>query len=589
VHHGGVATLDQINRTVTCEILPDFRKRVTRRYDIVDGQATMKDGAKFDANVREAWGTEDDEYTGCRLVKQDVTGQVGNPNKTPNDPPAYLVRVFEEIPENDRVIVGLVGISYDQYGRKTVVLEYIQLSAGSTVYTDTVGTSTAPVPNAECVLKNVEGANDGTIRSYKLTYIDSGLLASDYTLNFGGNLIILTLTSLNEIPATPAGYTLFGPGVEYIEGLPVYKYRYAAVNGGGIPGAAAEIGRSYYNAQGGTVDFNPASPTSADGTVKQVIEYITAQTVTANPIPTPSGFVFVGIDSQQAEGYKRWTGTYYRADGLVVDESNIVQAGALVTYHRVSYGTAPTTPSATIGGTVTLFEESETQQDGYTRFERRWVEGDGQSSITTRGQSDGSLDYNVVTFTAAASTPAYPGSGTAYLVSLSQEPDNGYFKNSATYTKLPATVTLKQTTQFEKPGNAVFTGSPPQLVITAPVTMTILADMEVSYAETQLTDAPFTVEAPATFYEAYTPTDTGIAVTSTQALGRYLAGASGISGTNSNYNGILCDAWAATLGSSTPSSFSLDLKVLRTENEIYLTATDGTVVFRRTKISYDFS
>jgi hypothetical protein len=271
-----------------------------------------------------------------------------------------------------------------------------------------------------------------------------------------------------------------------------------------------------------------------------------------------------------------------------VDETTVQAVNALVTYHRVEYGAAPATPSATIGGTVTLFDTSVSQGDGWVRYDYRWVEGDGQSSITTRGQGDGSLDYTVVTFTAAATTPAYPGSGTAYLVSLSQEPENGYFRNTAVYTKPPATATLNQTTSFEKPGNAVFTGSPPQLVLTAPVTMTILAEVEISYGTTQLTDVPFTVTAPATFYETYTPTDTGIAVTSTQAMGRYLAGASGISGTNSVYNGILCDEWEATLGSSTPSSFSSGLKVLKTENEIYLVATDGTIVYRRTKISYTF-
>jgi hypothetical protein len=118
--------------------------------------------------------------------------------------------------------------------------------------------------------------------------------------------------------------------------------------------------------------------------------------------------------------------------------------------------------------------------------------------------------------------------------------------------------------------------------------MDILAEVEVSYATTQISDTPFTVEAYATYYETYTPTDTGIAISSTKALGGYLAGASGTSGTNSVFNGILCDTWEYQLGSSTPSSFGSGAKVLDVDNDPYLVATDGTVVYRRTKVSYTF-
>lgn len=717
--------LDRQNRARKIDVLPDSRLRVTERLDAQ--YQLYKNAAAFVADVLLPWGTACEDFPECRLVSQPSSGQIENAYDNPNDPPPVLLRVYEEIPEDDRVIVGEPGISFDQYGRKSVVIEYIQFSDGSTAYADVVGTTAAPAPNAACILKTVEGSNDGTLRSYKLTFIDSGEMARDYTLNFGGNLIILTITSLNEIPATPAGYTLFGPGVEYVEGLPLYRYRFSAVNGGGVPGAAAEIDRQYYNAQGGTVQFNPAAPTSSDGTVKAVIQYITDPTVTSNPIPLPSGFVLVGLEQQQNEGYKTWTGTYYFADGLVVDESTISDTGGLVIYHRVSYGSAPAAPSATIGGTVTEFDSSVTQQDGYVRYEKkwaegdgevdrrytnsqggavafnpaspasavgnvvctithftatsvssnptsppagsfylisidnkvaggyriwtavyghgdglivdettiqvkdalvtyhrvefgaapatpsatiggtvtlfdssvthrdgfdvydyRWVEGDGQSSITTDGEADGALNYTVVTLTAAAATPAYPGGGTAYLVRLTQQPQNGYFQNTAVYKKPPATQTFNKKINFTKPGSAAIGGSPIQFTLSSQVTMTLLASVEVSYSTSQISDTPFTVSAWATFYESYTPTDTGIAVSSVKSLGGYLAGASGSSGTNSVYNGILCDEWSYQLGSSTPSSFSSGAKVLDVDNDPYLVATDGTVVYRRTKVSYTF-
>ncbi len=585
---GTLSSLDKINRTYGVSVLPDFRIRVVQRFDIVDGKATMGDGTKFDANVKLPWGSECPDYAGCRLVGQSVTGSQDNPNKSPNDPPAFLIRTWEQLPANDRIIVGEPGVSYNQYGFQEITLTYVQLSDGTTAYTDTVGTSTAPAPYAAAVLKTVEGSNDGTIRTYRLTYSTGGEMSDDFSLNFGGNLIIRTITSLNAIPATPAGYTLFGPGVEYINGLPLYRYRFSAVNGGGTPGTAAEIGRSYYNAQGGTVQFDPASPATADGTVKAVIEYITAQTVTTNPLPLPSGFVLVGLDSQQAEGYKKWTGTYERADGLVVDEKTISETGALVIYHRVAYGTAPTAPSATIGGTVTLFQNDTAQDDGYVRYERRWAEANGQSDYTAEGESDGAITYTVVTRGASAAVPAYPGSGTGYNIRLQQKTEGGYYTNIAVWRKPPASVTFKKKINFTKPGSAVIGGSPIQLTLSQQTTMTILADVLVDYGTTQITDVPFTVSEWATYYETYTPTDTGIAVSKTESLGGYLAGASGSSGTNSNFNGILCDSWSYQLGSSTPSSFSSGLKVLDTDNDPYLTDINGVVVYRRTKVSYTF-
>jgi len=583
-----VATLEPNNRAPEVLVLPDLRKRVTRRFDISNPQATMGTSARFDSEVEIPWGEPDILYPECLLIAQNEVGQNDNSEKSPNSPYAYVLRVYEELSRQDRTMVGNPNISFDQYGRKTVVIDYLQYSDGSTAYVDTVGTTAAPAPNAACILKTVESTDDGTLIRTKLTFIDSGELSRNEELRFGGKLTILTITSLGTPPATPSGYTLVTESEEFSQGRVVYRYGFAQASGGGGSGTGGVISQGFTDSQNGTVAFNPASPNSATGAVICTTRYVSTPAITTNPITQPTGFVLFAIETTFDSGYVLWETRSGFGDGLVLDETTVQQVGALITYHRIEFGAAPATPTATIGGTVTLFDSSVRNADGYLVYDYRWSEGDGQSSITTRGQGDGSIDYTVITFTAAATTPAYPGSGTAYLASITQAPQNGYFQNTAVYTKPPATTTLNQTTSFEKPGNAVFTGSPPQLVLTAPVTLTILAEVEISYGTTQLSDVPFTVSAPATFYETYTPTDTGIAVTSTQAMGRYLAGASGISGTNSVYNGILCDTWEAQLGSSTPSSFSSGLKVLKTENEIYLVATDGTIVYRRTKISYTF-
>lgn len=523
-----MATLDQINRTVTCEVLPDFRKRVTRRYDIVDGQATMKDDTKFDANVRLPWGTEDDEYSGCRLVKQDVTGQTGNPNITPNNPPAFLIRVFEEIPANDRVMVGDPAVSYNQYGFLEVVIEYIQFSDGTTPYTDTVGSSTAPSPYSTAILKTVEGANDGTLRSYKLTYTTGGTMDDTERLLFGGKVLIREISSLITPPATPSGYTLTTESTYFVGGLQAFKYGFAKANGGGGSGTGGVISTGFTNSQGGNIAFDPANPDGATGEVVCTIRYVSQPSITTNPITQPTGFVLFALDVTDDTGYRLWE-----------------------------------------------------SKSGF---------GGGNSiSVDVNAQPDGALIYTVDQNDDDGTTvPAYPGSGTAYNVKTTHTRDNGFWRNRTIWHKPPATVTYSETMGFEEPGIAEFVGSPPQFVLRPPKQRTLLVDVAVSFATTQDTTAPFDIEAYGSFYETYTPTDTGVAVQTQRGLGGYLAQASGISGTNSNYNGVLCDSWEATLLSSIPSTFPTGTVRIKTQNDPYLTDINGVQVFRRTAVSYSF-
>ena len=78
----------------------------------------------------------------------------------------------------------------------------------------------------------------------------------------------------------------------------------------------------------------------------------------------------------------------------------------------------------------------------------RYAEGNGTIDLDVQGNGDGSLIYRVTTLTAGSSTPAYPGTGTAYLVNLNNEARDGYYLNVATYHKPPATVTLHHAQQF---------------------------------------------------------------------------------------------------------------------------------------------
>lgn len=579
-----MANVDLQNRAPSVTVGFDFRLTVVRQYDVLN--QLPKTPAEFLAKVELPLGTTDEEYEDCYLVEQKLIGQTGS-SKDPCSEPPVLYRRFLQLDELNETMDGEPTVTFDEDGNLNVEITWVQLATGTAV-DQVVGSQAAPAPYSTAILKDQTATNDGTLRRIKRVYNGNRTISDVSNLRFGGKVVVRTITAIGAIPPTPVGYSLVGPGTLHPDGREIYTYEFVASNGGGTPGTGGQISIDYYNAQGGAVSFNPAAPSGSDGTTRAVIRYVTAEGVTLNPIPTPAGFVLVGLEMSEDTGYILWTGTYYRGEGLVVDEVTISEIGALVVYHRVQFGSAPTTPTQTIGGTVTLFDSSTRQADGYVIYDYKWAEGDGQSDYTVEGEADGALTYTVVTYTLAASVPAYPGTGTAYNIRLQQKTGPAYFTNIAVWKKPPESQTRNETIQFEKPGVAEFTGSPPQFLLTAPRTLTLLASVLIDYATTQISDVPFTVSAPAAFYEAYTPTDTGIAVTDTQALGRYLGQASGISGTNSVYNGVLCDEWAAELISSVPSTFPTGATVLKTDNTPYLTDINGTVVWKREKVSYTF-
>lgn len=573
-----MAYLDLRNRAPRVEILPDLRRRITRVYDVLN--FVSKTPAELVAELEIAWGTADITYTDCLLIKQDVEMQDGAFENPCKDPPK-LTRVYEQISPTDETQVGNPAITYDQDNILEVGIDWLQFSTGTPNY-QVPGTTTAPAPFASAILKEEIRTNDGTLQRIRRNYIANGTLSDVTEIRFGGALLVRTIVTIGFVPSTPAGYTLVGPGVLHPLGREIYTYQFA--NASGTGGTGGEISRE--------TEYVLSADAGTTGITYYTIKYLTDDSVSSNPITPPVGTVLVDFSYESASGYKMWTAKYAKGTGTVLSEVETKEEGNLIIYRKMAINGAPTAPSSTIGGTVVLIQaevrNGSRYEAGVVVYNYTWAEGNGTVDTSVRGNGDGSLIYQVTALNAAIATPSYPGSGTAYLVDLKNEARDGYYLNVATYHKPPATQTLKQTTQFEKPGVAIFTGSPPQLVLTPPVTLTLLADMEVSYDVSQLTTAPFTVSAPASFFEAYTPTATGIPVTNTVSLGRYLAGASSISGSASVYNGVLCDTWAATLISSTPSTFPSGATVLHTDNEIYLVDLSGTVVYRRRKVSYTF-
>lgn len=402
-------------------------------------------------------------------------------------------------------------------------------------------------------------------------------------------LVLTTITSINSAPSAPApvvsGTVVLiksekRNGTRFEDGTIIYTYTFAEAAGGA---SGQEISSD--------VEYIESIDTGTNGVTRTTLKYIVSPGATVQPTSL-SGSVLVKQEFTDAEGYRIWTTVWGKGAGIVLTETNISESGALVTYRTVALGTAPSAPSSTIGGTVTLFESELKIENGYKVYDYRWSEGNGQESIVTRGESDGSILYEVTTNTATASTPAYPGGGSNSLVDLQQTQRAGYVVNRATYRKWPASTALRRQRKFLMPGQIELTSPNPGWTFVPPVEMDILATETIDYNTTQVTTTPFTVSAWSSLNYSYTTVapSGGSAQTVAGEIGanKYLSGSTGGSGGSATFNGISVSAYAYTITASTPSAPPSGSTTIEVQNEIYLVDTSGNIVYRRRVTTYTF-
>lgn len=534
------------------EVLPDARKRLTRFFELPN--------AEIPDELNVAWGTIDgfpqddlpDEWKGLRLVGRKVTDQVAPPGR---DSRPLLILVFEQIDATAETPVGGVEWETLEDGRLAKVLSAVQFSAGT--YTATpAGTA---LGGGYFLLKE-EATNDGTLRRLRRTYVNTGVVRqSDETRN-NGALLLRTIVSVLTEPSTPAGYTLVSQDRPNLNGVAGYSYTFAKGNG--------------------QIAYDPSARNN--GALLLVsIRHLTAPGA-SNPITTPAGYTLVeGPAFSEADGHRIWSASFAKGEGVVSTQTDY-QEGNLQIASTVTLvlagGADPALPS-------NCLSREKREADGYKIFTDRYIAaGSGQIDYTERTREDGSTEATITEIGNAAATPATPAGFYAVAVRNLKQP-GGYFRNIGTYVKQPADRTFKRTVDFGMPGLAYVGGG--QLVLTPPCTRTVLADVAVSYSTAQDTTAPFSVTNYAAFYEAYKRHEDGQQFTSQRGLGGYLGDSSWV-GSNANYNGVLCDTFVAQVVASSPTTRPTGLTVISNNNEIYLVALDGTVVYRRVKVSYAF-
>lgn len=408
-----MANLDQINRTPSVEILPDMRKRITRRYDVLN--YIPKTPADLATYVTLPWGTPDEEYPLLRLIKQDITGQIEYTPDAPNKFPPYLTRVYEEIPETAEVQVGKNEVIQMRDGRVGIKAQFLQFSY-ATPTPGTVNVTEAPgVPTA--IMATEDATDDGDLRRIERTYETFGLISTDTQTKNNGALSILSATSVGVPPETPAGYTIIDQSVKEVNGLATYSYTFAKGSG--------EIDI--------TTEYLQSLDQGAIGVTRTTIRYLSDPSVSVNPIPTPSGLVKITDGHAEQDGYRLWTGVYANGVGIVATSIETKDGGKLIIYHSTGLGSAPAAPTSTIGGTVVLISANIKNADGYKVYDYTWAEGQGLISTQveysmspdqgTTGIVRTTLKY--LTASSVVIDPTTPPAGSVKISSTYDETD-GY-------------------------------------------------------------------------------------------------------------------------------------------------------------------
>ncbi len=312
--------------------------------------------------------------------------------------------------------------------------------------------------------------------------------------------------------------------------------------------------------------------------------------------PTPSGYTLTTRSTEFVEGLPVYTYGFVKAgsDGLGggigtgVSYGQSLDEGATAgtttyTLKFVTDQTVTTNPFTAPAGTV-LIDLSYEDEAGYRLWRAVYVKATGTVTVDTDFRPDGSIEYTVTTLSMADATPAYPGSGTGYNVSLRHVKRDGYIENIGVWIKPPPTRTYLRQIPFDMPGEAFFVGT--DLVFEPGGLLRKVGEIEVSFDTSQISTQPFFIQRWGGFIETYTPVDTGIAVNNQYGLNDYICDDNSSSGTGM-YKGVDCTTWSYQRFASVPDTLPSGDTIVAIDNEPYLTDIAGTVVYKRSVTTLD--
>ncbi|NBW38509.1 MAG: hypothetical protein EBR30_26515, partial [Cytophagia bacterium] len=255
-------------------------------------------------------------------------------------------------------------------------IRYVQsldkgVTNGATVITirhlTAISVNTNPTSEPTYVMVSEDKSDQDGYRVWTVIYAKgTGTVSNTTDTREGGKLIIYKKVGLGSAPSAPAAtiggtVTLINDSSRNDSGYVVYERTWAEGSG--------EISRDTRYTQ--SLDqgvFNGATTIT--------IRHLTSISVTANPTTAP-GYVLISEDKSDQDGYRVWTVIYAKGIGLVVDDKDLKNGGKLIIYHKVGLGSAPSTPVASLGGTVVSINQNKRNDNGYEIYDYTWAEGVG--------------------------------------------------------------------------------------------------------------------------------------------------------------------------------------------------------------------
>ena len=533
----------------------------------------------------------------------------------------------------------------------------------------------APVPNPPTGYTLISQRTENPNGLETTTYVyakGSGQISQDDTTSNNGALLRRTIrhitapSAANPI-ATPSGYTLIEEAYQDSDGHRIWTASYAKgtgeiareidYNNSGdqgttgitrttirylvVPSAtvqpttlagSVEVGRSFQDADGhriwttvwakGTGEINRETrytqsiDQGTTGATVITVRYLTAISVTVNPITTPAGTVLINEDKSDQDGYRVWTAIYAKGTGTVVTDVDIRNSGKLKVHHKVALGSAPTTPSVTIvGATMNVVSQNQRNDSGYIIYDYTWAEGLGIVSERIQYRDGGLRLLNRDIFLAQGST-----NYTAYTPTYGIEVDVSYSEgegirrysvtwiqsNDGTNPLTNPVLQFSSKVPFTYPGRAkayyasftsgAYTSHKAyDVFLSPPIQSLIDATTKIYYTSINTSPSPtYTLWNPtewATMRAKYIGWSNSPR-SRVEGLKGYIASNSGASGTSSGSGtdiSVMGDRvyastdWSITLsgGPSDPSGSTLTLNI---EQIPAFTKTDGTQYYRVTEV-----
>lgn len=533
----------------------------------------------------------------------------------------------------------------------------------------------APVPNPPTgytlISQRTENPNGLETTTYVYAKGDGQISQDDTTSNNGAllrrTIRHITAPSAANPIATPSGYTLVEEAYQDSDGHRIWTASYAKgtgeiareidYNNSGdqgttgitrttirylvVPSAtvqpttlagSVEIGRSFQDADGhriwttvwakGTGEINRETrytqsiDQGTTGATVITVRYLTAISVTVNPITTPAGTVLINEDKSDQDGYRVWTAIYAKGTGTVVTDVDIRNSGKLKVHHKVALGSAPTTPSVTIvGATMNVVSQNQRNDSGYIIYDYTWAEGLGIVSERIQYRDGGLRLLNRDIFLAQGST-----NYTAYTPTYGIEVDVSYSEgegirrysvtwiqsNDGTNPLTNPVLQFSSKVPFTYPGRAkayyasftsgAYTSHKAyDVFLSPPIQSLIDATTKIYYTSINTSPSPtYTLWNPtewATMRAKYIGWSNSPR-SRVEGLKGYIASNSGASGTSSGSGtdiSVMGDRvyastdWSITLsgGPSDPSGSTLTLNI---EQVPAFTKTDGTQYYRVTEV-----